>query len=480
MFPRDDSVVDSLIALQNTSDTSDSLGEDPPSLNTNDQNLKGPPSFQKLSVMLCAPTEDSTGIKRINDSEGDAYNLYVTNEMFDRIISNASNVDTNNDVYLSCQEVETKDGKLLMMASDEMNDESITQNFGEKQPCSSKLKTPLDNLIKLEDNSDEGNKEFPINYIEETILSPDILEKEANALHSTSEKLESKDNHCLLCDKTFNSVKSYRQHYTNFHIVNDKYAMHCWECKQNFKKVNAYIKHKVNVHANSDNLCTICGELLATARSLSNHLKSHINKQSYTCNTCGRAFRNQQSRQDHIRNKHLRPRNSVFVCKHCGSTFQHGRSLVRHVNCVHAKQRVVCPTCNKSYSSISSLYYHQRTIHENVAFHCGYCSMAFKSVSSVKKHENNMHHDVTRYRETPTEKVYNYNQFVTHQFESLKRKTTDVIRCLFCRTQYYSHEQYAKHYNKFHKEENVDLNLSSDQTDPMDVPGPSSKLKSIV
>ena len=497
MFPRDDSVVDSLIALQDTPDinyreeniSSNKINSSTLTLTlgstcSEDQKIIKSESCQKDNIMLCTSIDDPIfGNKNTSDNEGDAYNLYVSNEMFDKIISNASNVDINNDVYLACQEVETNDGKMLMMTSDGVNDKKphndLKPHDDLKPQHDSKFKSPLDSLIKFEDTTDKANKDCPINYIEETILSPNVLETEADALHSSADRHESRENQCLICDRVFYNLSSYRQHYANFHLASDKSALSCWECKQNFKYAAAYIKHKVSEHPNSDNLCTICGELLATTRSLSNHLKSHLNKQSYTCNTCGRAFRTQQSRQDHIKNKHLRSKDSSFACMHCGSTFQHGRSLVRHVNCVHAKQRVVCPTCNKSYSSISSLYFHQRTIHENVAFHCGYCSMTFKSVSAVRKHENEMHHDVTRYRETSTEKVYNYNQFVTHQVDSLERKTS-LIKCLFCKAEYHDHARYAKHYNKFHKEENVDINLSCppNKNETLEIPGPSFELGS--
>ena len=452
MNPRADSVVDNLIAYQ------DELEEEPIQdaiLHSQSQSKACyKENFDPQSIMT-APVEESkiAATSEGSDSKNDSDALlYVSNEIFDKMISNANISEESGDVYLSCQEVETQDGRMLMMTTEK---EDTT-----KKEFQSPLEACLDygNLTP----ASKAVLEPPLNLIEQASSStPESEEQGASKvdLESFENMFDPTYNHCSMCDEKFVDVTSYRIHYNSKHANHSKSALHCWECKKDFKNAKEYVKHKDKFHNEAENICIICGELLATSRSLQIHLHNHLNKETFLCSTCGRVFGSHQSRQDHIRNKHLRPKNTAFMCKHCGAHFQHGRSLVRHVNCVHAKQRVVCQTCNKSYSSISSLYYHQRTVHEKVAFHCGYCSKAFKSVSAIKKHENEMHNDPGKFRETPTEKTYNYNQYVTHHLDGLQRKENPTmhIKCMFCKAEYYDHEAYAKHYSKFHNEENVDI-----------------------
>jgi uncharacterized C2H2 Zn-finger protein len=464
MNPRADSVVDNLIGmieepddesihdavLYTQSQTKKNYKE-----NFDPQNIATSAAESKISVK--ADGSDSK-------SDSDAL-LYVSNEIFDKMISNANIREENGDVYLSCQEVETQDGRMLMMTTDKEN--------SPKKDFQSPLEACLDyrNLT----SSSQAVLETPLDLIEQTAgIQSDCADQGTSKItvEAFDNLFDPSANCCSMCNEKFEDIASYRIHYNSKHTTLGKSALHCWQCKKDFKKAKDYVKHKEKIHPDTDNVCIICGEFLATSRSLQIHLHSHLNKESFLCNTCGRVFGSHESRQDHIRNKHLRPSNTALMCKHCGATFQHGRSLVRHVNCVHAKQRVVCQTCNKSYSSISSLYYHQRTVHEKVAFHCGYCSKAFKSVSAIKKHENEMHNDPGKFRETPTEKTYNYNQYVTHHLDDLKKKENPTlhIRCMFCKAEYYDHEAYAKHYSKFHCDENVNIHLGGSTDTPMMLP----------
>ena len=507
MNPRADSVVDNLIGLIAYKDDLEEEPIDEATLQTNSQNkVCFKENFDPQSITKTAVEESKISAKaESSDSKTDSDALlYVSNEIFDKMISTANISEENGDVYLSCQEVETQDGRMLMMTTEKEDSPKkefqspleACLDYKNLTPASRAVLEPPLNLVEQKSNihldseeqgtSQTGSEAFDNMYdpvtnrcsvylCDETfddIASYRIHYKTKHLFEAFDNMFDPVTNRCSvhLCDEKFEDIASYRIHYKTNHTAAGKSALRCWECKKDFKKAKEYIKHKDKFHVEADNVCIICGELLATSRSLQIHLHNHLNKQTFLCNTCGRVFGSHQSRQDHIRNKHLRPKNTAFMCKHCGAHFQHGRSLVRHVNCVHAKQRVVCQTCNKSYSSISSLYYHQRTVHEKVAFHCGYCSKAFKSVSAIKKHENEMHNDPARFRETPTEKAYNYNQYVTHHLDGVQKKENPTlhIRCMFCKAEYYDHEAYAKHYSKFHSEENVDIRLGS-STDPSDV-----------
>lgn len=451
---RADSVVDSLLAYQ------DEIEEEPireailHAQAKSQKNASHKENFDPLNTANSSKADSKTTHRSEGESKSssDAL-LYVSTEIFDKIISTANISPENGDVYLSCQEVETQDGRMLMMTTN--------KEGSNKKDYQSPLEECLDYKSLV------GEEKTPLEP------SPSLVENEHKRSSDPFHDIfDSSSNICSVCDEKFEDVASYRVHYNSKHATEGKSSLQCWECKKDFALAKDYVKHKEDLHADAENVCIICGELLATSRSLQNHLKKHLNKQTFICNTCGRVFGSHQSRRDHIRNKHLRPKNTAFMCTHCGAHFQHGRSLVRHVNSVHAKQRVVCPTCNKSYSSISSLYYHQRTVHEKVAFHCGYCSKAFKSVSAIKKHENEMHSDTSKFRETPTEKTYNYNQYVTHHLDDLTRKEnpTRHIRCMFCKAEYYSHKAYAVHYNKFHSHENVDVKLDVGSSDDVTMP----------
>ena len=490
MNPRADSVVDNLIAYQ------DELDDEPIHEAILQAQSQTKENFDPLNISAAVvDVEDSKTTPKAdgNESKSDSDALlYVSNEIFDKMISNANNSEENEDVYVSCQEVETRDGRMLMMATE--SEDSAKKQFQSPLEACLDYKVlspkgvlePAAKLVNEESNCDEQESStMDLDQFDDIFDPVDkccfmCYEKFKDItsfrVHFYSMHTKSKGDstlYCVECKVDFKDVAACRIHFNNKHKKNDgETVLHCWECKMDFKKAKEYVVHKEKFHSEADNVCVVCGELLATSRSLQIHLHNHLNKQTYRCNTCGRVFGSHESRQDHIRNKHLKPNNSAIMCKHCGAHFQHGRSLVRHVNCVHAKQRVVCPTCNKSYSSISSLYYHQRTIHEKVAFHCGYCSKAFRSVSAIKKHENEMHYHPGKYRETPTEKTYNYNQFVTHHLENVRKKENPTlhIRCMFCKAEYFDHEAYAKHYSKFHSDENVDIHVSSSSDSNMTIP----------
>ncbi|CAG9106333.1 unnamed protein product [Plutella xylostella] len=163
---------------------------------------------------------------------------------------------------------------------------------------------------------------------------------------------------CVLCSRSFEDPKDFRDHFDNDHKV--------FNIKEAFFHLTRFDR-KLKVDF-TDVRCRICNQLFDDLDSVANHLKAEHDKEISNDGYALEIFKFEPGK---------------WVCAYCKEKFVSLRSLSRHTAC-HFRN-FVCPTCGKKYSFDRDLDEHIKKKHSNL-FACVKCRKTFPSDKDRKKH----------------------------------------------------------------------------------------------
>ncbi|CAH2079337.1 unnamed protein product, partial [Iphiclides podalirius] len=201
----------------------------------------------------------------------------------------------------------------------------------------------------------------------------------------TAYKLDDEFVHCVLCERRFRAfshalVHAHREHKGAGEVL-------CEVCGQSYKSIG-YLRNHIRSEHSGGVECTKCAvKLRYTA------LRSHMQRehgQRYACNGCGQAFATQYKRACHSMLAH--GDRQAVSCHLCPRTFLFRSTMQRHLRQTHLRERdSECAVCGWRSFGGHALKKHMLSHSTARDVQCPQCGKGFKSGKTMKQHCANVH-----------------------------------------------------------------------------------------
>ena len=173
------------------------------------------------------------------------------------------------------------------------------------------------------------------------------LEREANILFR-----------CLAC----NEILKHKDEHRKLHDRNQR-PMVCHLCGKISKSLETYLKHLM-LHKEKDmkldQRCNICDKSFLTAVSLKNHIRTHSDARPYICDSCGKGFKKTSALSRH---KLIHLPTKPMICPYCGKGFNNESNLRGHLRIHTGEKPYKCDICDAAFTHNISLKSHKKSVH---------------------------------------------------------------------------------------------------------------------
>ncbi|XP_055373035.1 zinc finger protein 723-like [Condylostylus longicornis] len=195
--------------------------------------------------------------------------------------------------------------------------------------------------------------------------------------------------------QTVELVQFNRNQHERLHRETKDY--HCLDCDKDFKTASQYINHK-KTHAFRYE-CRECDKVYVYGQSLKHHYKtihpeSYENmmntcslKRGYECEICSKVYESRLSFLAHKRFDHNWAK--IFKCREssCNKKFFNKEQCDLHYKKKHIKEKSLkCQYCNKSFFMKCHLLVHVKKHTNEKNFKCEYCGRGFIQKIHLKTH----------------------------------------------------------------------------------------------
>ncbi|KAG7255844.1 LOW QUALITY PROTEIN: hypothetical protein CRUP_035731 [Coryphaenoides rupestris] len=206
--------------------------------------------------------------------------------------------------------------------------------------------------------------------------------------------------------------------------------------------------------------CTHCGKAFRDKERLEQHVRAHHGRDAFAfaCHLCARSFATDGALEDHLLLLHMVKRS--YACLLCSDAFEKLELLKEHVG-VHAGPDgcFTCPSCSKSFSDFiqafcrpDKLRLHMLRHSDRKDFLCSTCGKQFKRKDKLREHMQRMHN--------PDREAKKADR--VHRSKALKMKapTTDLesfmFKCRVCMMGFRRRGMLVNHLSKRHPEMRID------------------------
>ena len=197
-----------------------------------------------------------------------------------------------------------------------------------------------------------------------------------------------KSHFCTVCHQSFSGKKNLAHH---MYVHSEEAKFTCGFCGKKLRSRSGLDQH-LNVHTGIKPFkCEVpnCGKTFVCNANLTKHARVHSDEKPYVCEVCEQGFKRNQSRKDHMANKHGKGVVKKYECEVCGRTFSQKVHMKQHVNVhIDAKpHKCSYDSCNKAFSNRSNLIKHER-IHSGVKpYECDICGEKFSRKDYLTGHK---------------------------------------------------------------------------------------------
>ena len=255
---------------------------------------------------------------------------------------------------------------------------------------------------------------------------------------------------CLLCEKTFDSVKKLKAHITYAHK-----PFQCSICKLRLN-TRLSLKQHAETHTGKSHRCDFCGNCYSREDTLRRHVKqAHSGSLHwFKCKYCGKAFNYKRSLHIHTKEcsqngRYLLASDNVSQkatkpCIFCRRTFDSIKKLYDHMTShlydsdgdqqeVVSKLRSMlekrdykCSQCRACFSRHLSLCLHKKIHEGHAVFMCEYCKSTYENFKLLKEHEK-LHSEDVRIQCEFCDRSYSH---VAHLIRHLKLIHCRMALCI--------------------------------------------------
>ena len=208
---------------------------------------------------------------------------------------------------------------------------------------------------------------------------------------------------CPHCDRQFCDPSTRKKH---IDLEHNKAPYSCAICNKTFHVKQSMDYHNIHHHSSQSQseLCGLCDATFSSTVSLKNHVKYvHSEERSFVCLYCNVRFKQKKNLKAHkllihgvdkVKELYEQPyEQKNHQCEYCDSSFKNRKQLTDHIRYRHndnplGKEGFNCDQCSSRYKEKKSLVAHQKLKHGTgkVEFACSVCGKVFKQKYNMLRH----------------------------------------------------------------------------------------------
>uniref|UniRef100_A0A8C1E8L0 PR domain zinc finger protein 10 n=2 Tax=Cyprinus carpio TaxID=7962 RepID=A0A8C1E8L0_CYPCA len=220
----------------------------------------------------------------------------------------------------------------------------------------------------------------------------------------------------------------------------------CSQCGKAFRDKDKLDQH-MRYHGRDGcrHMCHQCGKGFLSNAALEDHLQLHSDQRTYSCLFCAESYDRLDLLKAHVE-VHLV--NGCFSCPSCKKTFTDFIQVKKHVRSFHSEKIFQCSECEKAFCRPDKLRLHMLRHSDRKDFLCSTCGKQFKRKDKLREHMQRMHN--------PEREAKKADRI--HRTKALKQKepTTDfesfMFKCRLCMMGFRRRGMLVNHLSKRHPE----------------------------
>uniref|UniRef100_A0A673N4P6 PR domain zinc finger protein 10 n=1 Tax=Sinocyclocheilus rhinocerous TaxID=307959 RepID=A0A673N4P6_9TELE len=220
----------------------------------------------------------------------------------------------------------------------------------------------------------------------------------------------------------------------------------CSQCGKAFRDKDKLDQH-MRYHGRDGcrHMCHQCGKGFLSSAALEDHLELHSDQRTYSCLFCAEAYDRLDLLKVHV---HVHLVNGCFSCPSCKKTFTDFIQVKKHVRSFHSEKIFRCTECDKAFCRPDKLRLHMLRHSDRKDFLCSTCGKQFKRKDKLREHMQRMHN--------PEREAKKADRI--HRTKALKQKepTTDfesfMFKCRLCMMGFRRRGMLVNHLSKRHPE----------------------------
>ncbi|KAJ0016165.1 hypothetical protein NQD34_014455 [Periophthalmus magnuspinnatus] len=162
----------------------------------------------------------------------------------------------------------------------------------------------------------------------------------------------------------------------------------CTLCQKTYVSEKTFKNHACFQQAKILYLCPDCGKGFSNKYGLKQHQRIHTGEKPFSCPHCPKSFTHVGQLNVHLR---THTGEKPYLCTHCGESFRQSGDLKRHERKHTGVRPHTCPECGKSFSRPQSLKAHQMLHLGQRIFKCTQCGKSFSRNYHLRRHHQKMH-----------------------------------------------------------------------------------------
>ncbi|XP_026879498.2 PR domain zinc finger protein 10 isoform X1 [Electrophorus electricus] len=224
----------------------------------------------------------------------------------------------------------------------------------------------------------------------------------------------------------------------------------CSQCGKAFREKDKLEQH-LRYHGRDTcrHVCHQCNKGFLSSAALEDHLQLHTDQRTYSCLFCTESYDRLDLLKEHV-GIHLV--NGCFSCPSCKKTFTDFIQVKKHVRSFHSEKIFQCTECDKAFCRPDKLRLHMLRHSDRKDFLCSTCGKQFKRKDKLREHMQRMHNPEREAKKAER----------THRAKALKLKepTTDLesfmFKCRLCMMGFRRRGMLVNHLSKRHPEMRIE------------------------
>ncbi|XP_061105743.1 PR domain zinc finger protein 10-like isoform X2 [Conger conger] len=225
----------------------------------------------------------------------------------------------------------------------------------------------------------------------------------------------------------------------------------CSQCGKAFREKDKLDQH-LRYHGRSSTCpltCHVCNKGFLNSAALEAHLRLHADQKTYSCLFCAESFDRLDLLKEHV-GIHLV--DGRFSCPSCKKRFSDFIQVKKHVRSFHSEKTFQCTECDKAFCRPDKLRLHMLRHSDRKDFLCSTCGKQFKRKDKLREHMQRMHN--------PEREAKKADRI--HRSKTLKQKvpTTDIesfmFKCRLCMMGFRRRGMLVNHLSKRHPEMRIE------------------------
>ncbi|XP_057204114.1 PR domain zinc finger protein 10 isoform X2 [Triplophysa rosa] len=224
----------------------------------------------------------------------------------------------------------------------------------------------------------------------------------------------------------------------------------CLQCGKAFRDKDKLDQH-MRYHGRDGcrHVCHQCGKGFLSSDALEDHLQLHSDQRTYSCLFCMESYDRLDLLKVHV-GVHLV--NGCFSCPSCKKSFTDFIQVKKHVRSFHSEKIFQCTECDKAFCRPDKLRLHMLRHSDRKDFLCSTCGKQFKRKDKLREHMQRMHNPEREAKKADR----------NHRTKALKQKepTTDfesfMFKCRLCMMGFRRRGMLVNHLSKRHPEMRIE------------------------